>query len=78
MYVTVAILAQGTHTAHASNLQAFDLLLIGLPPLNDDNLFTAVMRKFASKPEKGLSQKDFQTLYGAILRRVRDRYVKVH
>ncbi|CAD7944041.1 unnamed protein product [Amoebophrya sp. A120] len=49
---------------------------IGLPPLNDDRLLDALMKKFDTNKNGFLEFTEFLCLYAAILRRVRDKYIK--
>ncbi|CAD7965794.1 unnamed protein product [Amoebophrya sp. A25] len=49
---------------------------VGLPPLNDDRLLEALFTKFDTNKNGVLEFNEFLNLYAAILRRVRDRYIK--
>lgn len=49
---------------------------VGLPPLNDDRLLDALFKKFDTNKDGVLQFNEFLNLYAAILRRVRDRYIK--
>ncbi|CAD7960401.1 unnamed protein product [Amoebophrya sp. A25] len=49
---------------------------IGLPPLNDERLLEALMKKFDTNKNGSLEFTEFLCLYAAILRRVRDKYIK--
>ena len=49
---------------------------VGLPPLNDDRLLDALFKKFDTNKDNKLQFNEFLNLYAAILRRVRDRYIK--
>ena len=49
---------------------------VGLPPLNDDKLLESLFKKFDSNNNNKLEFSEFLNLYAAILRRVRDRYIK--
>lgn len=51
---------------------------IGLPPLNDDRLLEALMKKFDTNKNGNLEFTEFLCLYAAILRRVRDKYYCSH
>jgi len=49
---------------------------VGLPPLNDEKLLEALFNKFDTNKNGVLEFNEFLNLYAAILRRVRDRYIK--
>lgn len=49
---------------------------IGLPPIGDDRLLDALFKKFDTNKNGQLEFDEFLNLYAAILRRLRDRYVR--
>ena len=49
---------------------------VGLPPLNDNKLLESLFKKFDWNNNNLLEFSEFLNLYAAILRRVRDRYIK--